>query len=56
MGRGRTGTILACYLMKKEGMSASAAIEETKKKRKGSIETDEQEETIRKYEIYLKEK
>ena len=37
-------------------MSASAAIEETKKKRKGSIETDEQEETIRKYEIYLKEK
>ncbi len=48
-GIGRTGTMLACYLVNK-GRSAKNAITEVRKKRPGSIETMEQEETIEKYE------
>lgn len=40
-GLGRTGTILACYLVK-QGLDAIAAIDEVRKKRPGSIETEEQ--------------
>ena len=45
-GLGRTGTILACYLMK-QGLDASAAIDEVRKKRPGSIETEEQENVVK---------
>ena len=48
-GIGRTGTMLACYLVNK-GCSANTAISEVRKKRPGSIETIEQEDTILKYE------
>lgn len=48
-GIGRTGTMLACYLVNK-GRSAKNAITEVRKKRPGSIETMEQEETVEKYE------
>lgn len=48
-GIGRTGTMLACYLINK-GFSAKDAITEVRKKRPGSIETIEQEETIFEYE------
>lgn len=48
-GIGRTGTMLACYLVNK-GVSARNAITEVRKKRPGSIETMEQEDTIEKYE------
>ncbi|MDR4508834.1 MAG: dual specificity protein phosphatase family protein [Candidatus Brocadiaceae bacterium] len=48
-GIGRTGTMLACYLVCK-GYNAETAIEEVRKKRPGSVETVEQEETILKYE------
>lgn len=48
-GIGRTGTMLACYLVNK-GCSASLAITEVRKKRPGSIETAEQEDTVVKYE------
>ena len=48
-GIGRTGTMLACYLVNK-GYSAIWAISEVRKKRPGSIETTEQEDTILKYE------
>ncbi|MCF6147239.1 MAG: protein phosphatase [Candidatus Kuenenia sp.] len=48
-GIGRTGTMLACYLINK-GFSAKDAIAEVRKKRPGSIETIEQEETIFEYE------
>jgi len=47
-GIGRTGTMLACYLVNK-GCSANS-ISEVRKKRPGSIETIEQEDTILKYE------
>ncbi|MEK7241651.1 MAG: dual specificity protein phosphatase 23 [Planctomycetota bacterium] len=48
-GIGRTGTMLACYLVHK-GYSARRAIEEVRRKRPGSIETPEQEEIIALYE------
>lgn len=48
-GIGRTGTMLACYLVNK-GRSAKNAITEVRKKRPGSIETMEQEDTITRYE------
>jgi atypical dual specificity phosphatase len=47
-GQGRTGTILACYLVC-QGMTAEAAIAEVRKKRRGSIETAEQERLITEY-------
>ncbi len=48
-GIGRTGTILACYLISK-GYSAIKAIEVVRIKRPGSIETIEQEGLVVKYE------
>lgn len=54
-GIGRTGTMLACYLVSK-GHSARKAISEVRKKRPGSIETTEQEDTIIKYEERLSKK
>lgn len=47
-GFGRTGTILACYLVRM-GRTADDAIEEVRRLRPGSIETPEQEEAIRQY-------
>jgi atypical dual specificity phosphatase len=40
-GLGRTGTLLACYLVQR-GMPPSAAIDEIRKLRPGSVETQEQ--------------
>ena len=54
-GIGRTGTILACYLVSK-GCSASLAIAEVRKKRPGSIETAEQEDTVMKFEERISKK
>jgi atypical dual specificity phosphatase len=48
-GLGRTGTILACYLVS-QGSSAKDAIELVRMKRPGSIETTEQEAVIEAYE------
>jgi atypical dual specificity phosphatase len=48
-GIGRTGTILACYLVSK-GYNAIKAIEVVRIKRPGSIETNQQEELVIKYE------
>jgi len=47
-GIGRTGTILACYLVSK-GYNAADAIEEVRTKRPGSLETIEQEEVVLKF-------
>ena len=48
-GIGRTGTVLACYLVSK-GYNAAKAIEKVRVKRPGSVETIEQEELVMKYE------
>ena len=48
-GLGRTGTILACYLIKYEKMSAQDAIQHVREKRHGSIQSFAQEELIFQY-------
>lgn len=48
-GIGRTGTMLAIYLVKK-GYNAKDAVSEVRRKRPGSIETVEQENIVYEYE------
>ena len=45
-GMGRTGTILACYLVKYQNMSADEAIQKVREERPGSILSYLQEEII----------
>ena len=45
-GLGRTGTILACYLIKYQKMSPDGAIQKVRKERPGSIQSFPQEEII----------
>ncbi|KAK9534038.1 hypothetical protein VZT92_009113 [Zoarces viviparus] len=45
-GHGRTGTMLACYLVKTRKMSGIDAINAIRNLRKGSIETREQEKAV----------
>jgi len=52
-GLGRTGTILASYLVKYENMSADKAIEKVRKIRPGSIQSYPQEEMIFRFEKSL---
>lgn len=44
-GLGRTGVVLACYLITK-GLTASNAVAKVRRLRPGSIETDEQAEAV----------
>ncbi|XP_037267805.1 dual specificity protein phosphatase 23 isoform X1 [Falco rusticolus] len=46
LGHGRTGTMLACYLVKAQKMNGSDAIREIRRLRPGSIETREQEQAV----------
>jgi atypical dual specificity phosphatase len=48
-GMGRTGTMLACFLVS-EGRSGGEAIAEVRRRRPGSTETDEQESAVREWE------
>ena len=54
-GLARTGTILACYLIKYENMSADAAIEKIREERHGSIQSFSQEEIIFRFEEFVRE-
>jgi atypical dual specificity phosphatase len=54
-GKGRTGTILGAYLLKKENLSARDAITRIRNLRPGSIQTDSQEKSLYEYEKYLGE-
>ena len=54
-GLGRTGTILACYLIKYEDMTANDAIEKVRQERHGSIQSFSQEEIIFRFEKFVKE-
>ena len=45
-GLGRTGTILACYLVKYQNLSADDAIQKVREERPGSIQLFPQEEMI----------
>jgi len=51
-GLGRTGTMLACYLVSR-GMSAEEALNEVRRRRPGSVESRVQEEAVREYERSL---
>nr|XP_039251267.1 dual specificity protein phosphatase 23-like [Styela clava] len=55
LGNGRTGTMLACYLLKQKGISAKEALDEIRKLRPGSVETVEQEKAIEMYYKHLNE-
>jgi atypical dual specificity phosphatase len=55
-GKGRTGTILAAYLLKQRNISSIDAIKKIRIIRPGSIQSKIQEETIHEYEKFLKSK
>ena len=46
MGMGRTGSMLACYLAKCKNLTAEEAIQEIRRLRPGSIETEDQEKVV----------
>ena len=48
VGRGRTGTVLACYLVQK-GFDPAEAIRRVRSRRPGSVETHEQETVVYDY-------
>ena len=52
-GIGRTGTILACYLVKYHKLSATDAIEKVRKERPGSIQSESQELAIGLYSKFV---
>ena len=53
-GLGRTGTLLACYLIKYEKTSADDAVERIRKQRPGSIQSFSQEEIINRFEEFVR--
>ena len=52
-GSGRTGTVLAAYLMKKEGLTAEQAAQKVKEIRGRTIRHQKQLDTLREYEKFL---
>jgi len=53
-GIGRTGTILACYLIKYSKYSAKNAIEQVRKERPGSVQSERQEFVVGLYEKHVR--
>lgn len=53
-GKGRTGVLLAAYLVKVEGLAAEQAIERVRAIRPGSVQSEAQEMAVSMYEKYLK--
>lgn len=53
-GIGRTGTILASYLVKYQNLTAKEAIEMVRQERPGSIQSESQEMAVAFYEKFLK--
>jgi len=52
-GKGRTGAVLAAYLIKKENFTAEKAIEKIRIMRPGSVQSLTQETALSMYEKYL---
>lgn len=48
-GIGRTGTVLACWLGKKQNLTGEQAVQEIRRLRKGSVETKQQENFVTEY-------
>jgi protein-tyrosine phosphatase len=55
-GLGRTGTVAACVLVALGEHSADEAIDAIRQARKGTIQTDEQEEFVRRFEQTLRKR
>ena len=55
-GKGRTGAVLAAYLVKKQNLTAEQAIEKLRDMRPGSVQSISQETAVSMYEKYLKSK
>jgi atypical dual specificity phosphatase len=55
-GKGRTGAVLAAYMIKKEKLTAEQAIENIRLMRPGSVQSLTQETALSMYEKYLKTK
>jgi atypical dual specificity phosphatase len=55
-GKGRTGAVLAAYLVKSQSLTAKDAIEKVRGTRPGSIQSVVQETAISMYEKYLRSK
>ena len=55
-GKGRTGTVLAAYFVKKEKLTAAQSIERIRSIRPGSVQSIVQETAVSMYEKYLKSK
>ena len=53
-GKGRTGTVLAEYMIKKQNLTAEQAIEKIRIIRPGSVQSIVQETALSMYEEYLK--
>jgi atypical dual specificity phosphatase len=53
-GKGRTGAVLAAYLVKKHNLTADQAIEKIRGMRPGSVQSVSQETAVSMYEKYLK--
>jgi atypical dual specificity phosphatase len=53
-GKGRTGAVLAAYMIKKENLTADQAIEKIRLIRPGSVQSITQETALSIYEKYLK--
>lgn len=53
-GQGRTGTIVACFLVKKFGLTAEEAIKYVRRIRPGSVESTSQILAVKLFEKYLK--
>ena len=54
-GLGRTGTILACYLVKYHNMTTDEATKKVREERSGSIQSYPQEEIIFRFEKSVRE-
>ena len=55
-GKGRTGTMLACYLVKFCKLSAPEAVSQVRMQRPGSIETCDQKKAVYDLEARLNKK
>lgn len=55
-GKGRTGVILAAYLIKTKAMGAAASIDKVRDMRPGSVQSEVQEWAVTMYEKYVENK
>ncbi|ESP00537.1 hypothetical protein LOTGIDRAFT_157810 [Lottia gigantea] len=55
-GKGRTGTIAACYLVKTYGLTSQQALDKVRQLRPGSVETVTQEQLVAEFETWYKDK